>query len=242
MSPDSPYRLNKSFEEFTIVAYDMPGYGESLPAPARKQRKYRQQPSEPVLDGDVLPSREYFELCANLGAKLMAHLRFKTYSVCGWDDGAKVACLLAIRHQSRCNSLLLWGFVPTMDDFSCNAVARTRDTSTWEPTALRFYSDVYGEAKFSDLWRKYVDFIVSTLEVENYLDIREELKLIKCPTLILHGSRDAIVNFKKHVKPLELKIYDSEIVRMRGLAHNIHQAAPDTFNQLLTTLVTSIKA
>lgn len=234
------FGINK--EEFTMVAYDMPGYGKSKTAPPKvvSRRKYQQQAQEPVGNGDILPSMEYFQLCARLGAKLMAKLSYKTYSVGGWSDGAKVACLLAIEYQSRCNSLLLWGFVPVMDKMSCDAIARTRDTSTWNPEALEFYSKVYGDTKFSDLWRKYVDFIISTLEVPEYFDIQDRLKQIKCPTMILHGSKDPIVNYQKHVKPLDTAIYNSEIVKLNDLSHNIHQAAPKRFNQLLTTFVASV--
>lgn len=172
----------------------------------------------------------------------MRKLNHKTYSVAGWSDGARVASLLAIKHQSRVNALLLWGFVPIMDKQSCEAVARTRDTSCWDPEVREFYSSVYGEQRFSDLWRKYVDFIVATLEYPVQFDIRQELYKIKCPVLILHGTRDPIVNFSEHVKPLEMQIYDSDILQFKGMAHNIHQADPNQFNRVLSTFVTSVRA
>lgn len=181
-------------------------------------------------------------MCAGVAAKLMSNLKFKTYAVGGWSDGARVACLLAISHQSRVNALLLWGFVPVMDQRSSQAIARTRDTSSWDPRVLEFYSSVYGEQAFSDLWRKYVDFIVSALELPDQFDIRQQLCKIKCPTLILHGTDDPIVNYAEHVKPLEMQIYDSDILQFKGLAHNIHQADPSRFNQVLTTFVTSLRA
>lgn len=219
-----------SKEEFTVVAYDLPGYGRSgeVKLPDEKMKEE--------------PSLEYYELCARIGATLMAKLNHRTYSVGGWSDGARVAALLAIKYQSRVDALLLWGFVPVMDELSCRAIARTRDTSTWDEQVREYYSSIYGEQKFSDLWRKYVDFIISTLELPERFDIRGELCKIKCPTLILHGTKDPIVNFNEHVKPLEMQIYDSDIMQFDGLAHNIHQADPDTFNQILTTFVTSVRA
>lgn len=220
-----------SKDEFTIVAFDLPCFG-------RSNTDNIKLPDD--LKGD--PTLEYYEFCAEIGAKLMAKLNHKTYSVGGWSDGARVACLLAIKHQSRVNSLLLWGFVPIMDELSCRAIARTRDTSIWDPQIKEYYSSVYGEQNFSDLWRKYVDFIISTLELTETFDIRDQLNQIKCPTLIMHGTNDPIVNFNEHVKPLEMQIYDSDIIQFNGLAHNIHQADPNRFNQILTTFVTSIRA
>lgn len=224
---DEEYGLNK--DEFTIVAFDLPCFGRS---------------NVGQLPGDLKddPTLEYYEFCAEIGSKLMRKLDYKTYSVGGWSDGARIACLLAIKYQSRVDSLLLWGFVPIMDELSCRAIAKTRDTSIWDPQIKEYYSSVYGEQKFSDLWRKYVDFIISTLELKETFDIRDQLNKIKCPTLILHGSNDPIVNYNKHVKPLEMQIYDSDIIQFNGLAHNIHQADPNRFNQILTTFVTSIRA
>lgn len=213
-------------EEFTMIALDLPGYGQSESSGEIK--------SDPTL--------EYFELCAQVGAKLMSQLGHKTYSLAGWSDGARVASLLAIRNQSRVNCLLLWAFVPVMDRQSCQAIARTRDISIWDREVLQFYSSVYGEQQFSDLWRRYVDFNVAALELPDQFDLRDELSKIKCPTLVLHGREDPIVSFKEHVKPLEWKIYDSDIKQFNGLAHNIHQADPEMFNGVLTSFVTTLAA
>lgn len=214
-------------QQFTIIAPDLPGCSGS------------ELISEEKLDF-CEPTLEYFNLCAQICSKLMAKLNFKTYSVGGWNDGARVAALLAIKYQSRVNSLLLWGFSPIMDPKSCLAMARSRDTSIWEPTILKSYCDVYGEQHFSDLWRKYVDFTVKTLESPVNFDIRDKLSQIKCPTLVLHGSEDPIISFQDHVKPIEMQIYDSEIKQFKGLAHNIHQADPVGFNQVMARFVSSV--
>lgn len=172
----------------------------------------------------------------------MDKLGHKTYSVGGWSDGARVAALLAGQRPSRVNSLLLWGFVPVMDEISSNAIARARDTSIWDPKVLETYVSVYGEQKFSELWREYVDFIVNTLDLPDKFDIRDELKKIKCPTVVLHGTEDPIVCYDEHVKPVEMQIYDSEILQIRGAAHNIHQAYPAQFNRTFARLINCVSA
>lgn len=213
-------------EEFTIVAPDLPGYGRS------ELLSDELKPCEPTL--------EYFELCARVCAKLMAKLGYKTYSLGGWNDGARVASLLAIECQSRVNSLILWGFSPVMDAQTCWATARARDSSSWEPEVLRSYHEVYGEQQFGDLWRHYVDFVVKSLELPGgQFDIRARLNKIKCPTLVLHGSQDPIISFERHVKPIEMQIYDAQLHSFQGLAHNLHQADPKQFNQVLGQFVSS---
>lgn len=204
-----------------MVALDLPGFGRS--------QLLAEMKANPTLD--------YFKLAATVAAKLMAKLKFKTYSVAGWSDGARVACLLAIEYKSRVNALILWAFLPMMDKESCWAIAKTRDIGTWNEQALESYSSVYGEQRFSDLWRKYVDFCVKSIELPQKFDISNMLSQIKCPTLILHGARDPIVNYNVHVEPLSGKIYDSTIVQIEGLAHNIHQADPAQFNGILGDFV-----
>lgn len=217
-----------SKEQFTIVAYDLPGYGKS--APRAEEKKFD-------------PTLCYFELCARVGSKLMAQLGHKTYSIAGWNDGARVASLLAVESQSRVNALILWGFIPVLDMDTAQAIARTRDTSTWNAEIRNNYTGVYGDQLFSDLWRKYVDYIIASLdEPDRVFDIRAKLSAIKCPTLIMHGSEDPIVSYEQHVKPLEMLIYDSELITFKGLAHNIHQSNPSRFNQLVTSFVTSVRA
>lgn len=206
-----------------MIAPDLPGYGRS--ELISKELK----PCEPTLD--------YFELCANVCAKLMEQLKFNTYSIGGWSDGARVAALMAIRWQSRCNSLVLWGFAPKMDKESCMATARARDTSIWNPKVLNNYSSVYGEQVFSEMWKKYVDFVVKTLELPEQFDISSRLSQIKCPTLVVHGSEDPIIDWTTHVKPIEMQIYDSQVKQLPGLAHNLHQADPACFNHLIGQFV-----
>lgn len=219
-------QLGLSPDEFTLIALDLPGCGKSG---IRDDLKCE-------------PSREYFEFCADLCASLMSKLGHKTYSLAGWNDGARVASLLAIKCQSRVNALVLWGFAPHMDKSSSLALAKTRDVNTWDENVLKLYTSVYGEQNFSDLWHKYVDFIVASLELPEQFDVRDQLWKIKCPTLILHGAKDPIIDFQTHVKPLEMQIYDSDIVQFRDSAYNIHQADVNQFNRALTTFVTSVRA
>lgn len=214
-------------ECFTLVALDLPGCGKSELVPKIK--------CEPTL--------EYLSYCAQTCAKLMSKLGHKTYSVAGWNDGARVAAILAIECQSRVDALILWGFAAHMDKRSCLALARTRDVSTWDEGVLQLYTSVYGRDCFSDLWRKYVDYIVSTLELEEQerFDVRDRLNLIKCPTLILHGGKDPIIDFETLVKPLEMQIYDSDIVQFPDSAYNIHQADVHQFNQAMTSFVMGVR-
>lgn len=172
----------------------------------------------------------------------MRHLNYKTYSVLGWSDGAKVACLLAIKHQSRVDNLILWGFTPYMDKKSCQAIGKTRDVDIWDTTVLKSYQDSYGQEQFADMWHRYVDFVIASMEFEERFDIRHRLSTIKCPTLVLHGENDPIVDYEQHVEPLDYLIYDSNIQTFPSASHNLHQAYPKKFNQVVTQFITCTRA
>lgn len=214
-------------EQLTVIAYDLPGYGRSALPAEWAQRS---------LD----PTRDYYEMAARIGAKLMSQLGHKRFAVGGWSDGARVACLLAIECQSRVDALLLWGFSPLIDKHSCEAIARTRDTSAWDKRVLEPYTSVYGEQRFGDMWRRHVDYLLASLELSEKMDISEDLRKIKCPTLVLHGAKDPIINFEQHVAPLDMKIYDSEIMQLKHASHNLHQAHAGEFNALFTRFVTGV--
>lgn len=216
-----------NLSKYTIVAYDLPGFGKS------------QINAELRCD----PTAEYFDLGADIGAALMARLGHKTYSICGWNDGARVACLLAAKNPSRVNALLLWGFLPVMDKQSSHAMARARDTSVWDQQVLKYYTDVYGSERFNEMWHNYVDYVVVSWELEEIsFDIRAVLNKIKCPTVVLHGEYDPFVDFNEHIKPLNELIYDLEIRQLDKLSHNIHQAAPECFNEIVNNLIACVSA
>lgn len=220
--------VSDSNQLLTIVTLDLPGQGRS-------------ELKHPEME-KAAPVMLYFRFCGQVCGKLMEQLGHRTYSVGGWSDGARVAALLAIERQSRVNCLLLWGFVPVMDDLSVNAISRVRDTNVWDPNVLETYVSVYGEQRFSELWRQYVDFIVSNLDLNERFDIRDELKKIKCPTVVLHGTFDPLVDYKAHVEPIEMQIYDSEIVQINGAPHNMHQAQSDKFNRAFAQLINLVSA
>lgn len=210
-------------QQLTVVAPDLPGHSRSA-APD---------------DAKCEPSIEFFELCSRVCVGLMAKLGHRTYSVGGWSDGARVATLIAATSgaSARVNSLLLWSFAPIMDRQFVAAIARTRDTKTWPRQALEFHTKSYEEAKFGELWRKYVDYCVSSLEAPPTFDLGELAQHIKCPTLLLHGSEDPFVSCAQHVLPLESRIPDSQVLRLAGARHNYHQSNPKSFKLIAERFV-----
>lgn len=171
---------------------------------------------------------------AKKAAMLMDKLGYKLYSVLGWSDGAKIALLLAIQNQARVDKLVVWGVVPYASDYDIKAVSMTRDISIFDPKSRELYIKAYGLETFEHLWHKHVDYCVSfSGNATAIWDIRDKMKTIKCPTLILHGDKDPLID-KEHPYTAERIIADSRLVRFANGSHNIHQTYTKEFNKAVT--------
>lgn len=217
---DFPDQIDGGLDQslFTIIAIDLPGYGKSRPP----ERMY---------------SREAYFNDAKKAAGLMNKLGYKLYSVLGWSDGAKIALLLAIQQQGRVDKLVVWGVVPYASDYDIKAVSITRDTSIFDPKSRELYTNAYGKDLFEQLWHKHVDYCVTYSDSKETLwDIRKEMKTIKCPTLILHGDKDPLID-KNHPYTAEELIADSRLVKFANGSHNIHQVYVQEFNKTVTNFL-----
>lgn len=214
---DFPDQIDGGLDQslFTIIAIDLPGYGKS-------------RPPERMYSVDSYPND------ARKAAGLMEKLGYKLYSVLGWSDGAKIALLLAINNQARVDRLVVWGVVPYGSDYDIKAVSMTRDTAIFDAKSRRLYIEAYGEELFEQLWHKHVDYCVTfSGNPSQFWDIRKEMRTIKCPTLILHGDKDPLID-KTHPATAEREIADSRLVRFPKGSHNIHQVFVSEFNKTVT--------
>lgn len=164
----------------------------------------------------------------------MDKLGYRLYSVLGWSDGAKIALLLAIQHQARVEKLIIWGVVPYASAYDIKAVSMTRNINDFAPQSKELYTKAYGRELFEHLWHKHVDYCVGFSKNPNQIwDIRDKMKTIRCPTLILHGDKDPLID-KNHPATAESIIGDSRLIRFANGSHNIHQQYVKEFNKAVT--------
>lgn len=182
-------------------------------------------------------SRETYFNDARKAAGLMNKLGYKLYSVLGWSDGSKIALLLAIQQQGRIDKLVVWGVVPYATAYDIKAVSITRDVGIFDPRSKELYTKAYGKELFEQLWHKHVDFCVTFSDSKEPIwDIRKEMKTIRCPTLILHGDKDPLID-KNHPHTAEELIADSRLIRFPNGSHNIHQVYVKEFNKAVTNFL-----
>lgn len=68
--------------------------------------------------------------------------------------------------------------------------------------------ELYGEEYFRDTWGSWIDGMKIIFEKNNGDLCKENLAKIKCPTLIVHGEKDAMV-LKEHPHFLKANIKNS---------------------------------
>lgn len=83
-------KLPKQLPDHTIIAWDPPGYGKSIPP----QRQF---------------TVDFFERDAESANELMTVLGFRKYSALGWSDGGITGLLLAATYPEMVDRLVVWG-------------------------------------------------------------------------------------------------------------------------------------
>lgn len=83
-------QLPKLLPNFSIIAWDPPGYGESRP-----------------------PNRtfnvDFFHRDAFVANALMQSLNLKKYSILGWSDGGITGLIMAAKYNESIDKLIIWG-------------------------------------------------------------------------------------------------------------------------------------
>ncbi|XP_068084195.1 valacyclovir hydrolase [Anabrus simplex] len=213
-------KLNRS--QFTVVAWDPPGYGKSRP-PARK-----------------FPPDFYYQ-DADWAVKLMEALEIKKYSLLGWSDGGISSLILAAKYPQHVEKLVVWGSNAYIIEEDFKIYESVRDLNKWSDRMKAAMIAVYGEEYFTSTWEKWCDAVCGIYKEQQSGDIcKWLLPFIQCPTLILHGKKDPLVAPQHHlylhnnIKGARLHVFDEG-------KHNIHLRYADEFNKIVENFLNEKK-
>ncbi|CAG2111270.1 unnamed protein product [Medioppia subpectinata] len=204
-------------KRYTFVAVELPGWGRSRP-PARPY-------GLDVYHNDA-------ECCF----KVMDDLGFKTYSVIGWSDGAKVALLMAYMNPNRITCSVAIGIFVWATKQTIAPMMLTRDTKRWPKEQFDTYCQVYGdEETLQRLWDQHINFCRAAMENcgdGQYLVTPEQLRQIRNPVLLVHGDMDPLISIE-HPMYCKNNIPDAVLHRFPGGSHNCHQVFAKEFKKLI---------
>jgi len=218
LSDFGPQLASLAGSQLKLVAWDPPGYGQSRP-PSRT----------------FPPS--FFRDDALAAADLMKTLGHDQYSVLGWSDGGNSAVILAALRPQSVTKLVIWGANAYVSEKDIQLYEAVRDIDQWSERMRAPLVKLYGEQYFRDTWNAWVDGISALQHAENGI-CRAEAAQVRCPTLLLHGAKDAMVPeehpeyFAKHIPDVRLHVFPEG-------KHNLHLRYPAEFNKLATEFLTS---
>lgn len=178
-------------------------------------------------------------------AKAMKELGIDKASVLGVSQGGMISQYLAIDYPDMVEKLILTVTAPNANEVVTNAIRTWIDmaksgnhTALMVDTAEKSYSEKY-LSKNRKLFpilagftkpKSYDRFFKNAYAILNY-DVREELRDIKCPTLIIAGDDDKTVgNEAAHL--LKQGISNSVIFIYKGLGHGLYEEAKDFYDRV----------
>lgn len=202
--------------EFSLVGWDPPGYGDSRP------------PGRDFTD--------FFQRDAELAVTTMHRLGFHRFSMAGWSDGGITAMCAAISHPESVERLVVWGSNAYIAEPDIAMIEQVADVSQWSARMRAPMEAIYGD-EFPVLWAAWC---------QAYRDIysrggdicSERVHDISCPTLVIHGAKDAMVA-PEHVDFLHETIpFASKYIFEDG-KHNLHMKYKDQFNAMVSEFLLS---
>ncbi|XP_053605739.1 valacyclovir hydrolase-like isoform X2 [Plodia interpunctella] len=197
-------------EKFTLIVWDPPGYGKSRPP----DKKFNEN---------------FYEIDADYAAEFMKELQIPKYSLLGWSDGGNTGMILAAKHQAAVQKLVVWGsnsFILPNDLDLCKSV---KDVSKWSKKMREPMEQIYGD-HFPQYWADWTDGLIILYEAKDGNICSDILKDIKCPTLILYGEKDPMVD-PVHASHLHTHIQGSRLHLYPEGKHNIHLKYAADFNK-----------
>lgn len=203
--------FNKS--DYTLVAMDPRGYGRSIPPERTWPLEFLQRDADDAI-----------QLCKTLGLRRI--------SLLGWSDGGNTGMILAGKEPSLVSKLVVWEANAYVTQQDVDAFQKIRDISSWSDRMREPFMKLYGKDYFQKHWSLWVDAYIAYFTDRRADICMDDLKNITAKTLIVHGTKDALVP-QEHPDYLHTNIKGSELLVMPEGKHNLHIRYSKEFNTIV---------
>lgn len=201
------FNIKELSQDSKVYAVDMPGFGESC------------------YDDEVLSAEEI----ADTIAKWCLKIGIKKANFVGHSFGGEVCLWLAIKYPNIVKSLVLAASTGLNDNVS--NIERIKSMMIDGPREpIHFMPKLFKSYIKAGAWR-----IIATLQKSHQRNLGIYLNKIKCPVLIIYGSKDPIIIPEedyicvKKIKNFQIKIINS--------THGLIFDSPEEFNLLVKDFV-----
>lgn len=160
-----------------------------------------------------------FEMMADDEAALLSHLHLDSAYVVGWSDGGIIALKMALRHPAKVKAMAVSG------------ANLWPDSSAIKPEEWR-RSKAYYDTSFKKKWERINDrneWKLFMLDWSQPNISADSLANIKCPSLIIAGDNDLIVEY--HTKLIAVGIPNATLWILKNSGHGTLLEHPDEFNR-----------
>ncbi len=187
------------------------------------------------------PSGEFhYKQMADDFANLIKKLELEKVLICGWSDGAQIALEMGLLYPELAKALIVGG---ALLDVSQEMIEGMKAIGTEGPGKINYehlekslpcfvkllkehHSFVYGE----EYWKEMLANITKMwLDPKEFL--RDKVKKIPTPSLILQGDRDDYIPISDAIKMHEL-MPKTELAIIPNANHDVYETSTEIFNKI----------
>ncbi|ODM90434.1 Valacyclovir hydrolase [Orchesella cincta] len=215
-------------KKYRWIGWDAPGHGRSRP------------PNRPFLPPGYGCGYEYD---VKYATELLKILEIDCYTIVSWSGGAITGIRMAHSFPDQVSSLVTWGgwgFVGTAIKNLLKSFQRQGINGIPESRRVEL-TEMYGEKLLQDMWDGATDEVIAMSETDVYQDggsFEEVIKNVKCPALVIHGTKDAFfpVSYAHH---LNSTFRNSRLHIVKNGTHNLHLRQTDEFVKCIEGFIDS---
>ena len=187
---ESMLPLSNSFDNSKVVTIDLPGFGSSK----------------------LNDNLTVYDYAATIN-KFVLNKKYKNITIIGHSFGGKVAMVYASKYNV--NKLVVMGSPYKKTNIS---VLKKVFYSMAKKVKIKCVKDIYIKLFGSDDYKKSDPKLREVLKSTVSTDISEDIKKIKCPTLLIWGELDDAVNISDAYE-ISNMIDDSAVIKIEGASH-----------------------
>jgi len=219
-----PHQLDyfgKEGSGFTVVSFDVRGYGES------------RNVERPKSDALITDAKD--------GHELMKALSLNEFSVLGSCNGGTASLILAALFPQSVKNVVTFGTRSYITDEDVKMNEEFRNLETWSLQAKDELISVYGSfSSLQNIWSEWLDTFSNYRKINNGDLCTTMLSEISCPTLIIQGGQDRMCPLV-HAEYLKSHVKDSCLVVVQHGGHLLHIKLQQEFNEVVEEFLTSRK-
>ena len=192
---------------------------------------------------------------------LLDHLGIETTHVVGTSFGGVVGTLIASRYPKRVGSLITIASADGFDEGMADEVARWRSAcvASLEGSDRGHLSDILEPVVYSPEWvaahqaeraqrreqiaalpDHWFEGLISLLDSAHSLRLRDELREIRCPTLVIAAELDGFVPLER-ARGLAEAINGAEFKIIEGAGHAVVVERPKRVVELCSAFIKTLK-